>query len=59
MSPHKERRLLQAALALGCLSPFWFGLKGMIEGPAMLAGVEPGGKTCGTVAVVQALPRKR
>ena len=42
MSPHIEKRLLQAALALPCLSPFWFGLKGMIEGPVMLAGVEPG-----------------
>jgi hypothetical protein len=37
-----ERRLLQAAVALGCLSPFWFGLRGVIEGPAFLAGVEPG-----------------
>ena len=43
MSPALERRLLQAAVALGCLSPFWFGLRGMIEGPAMLFGVEPGG----------------
>ncbi|HVQ08970.1 MAG TPA: DUF4345 family protein [Allosphingosinicella sp.] len=42
MSPALERRLLQAAVALGCLSPLWFGLKGMIEGPAMLFGVEPG-----------------
>ena len=42
MTPETERRLLQAAVALGCLSPFWFGLRGMIEGPAMLAGVEPG-----------------
>ena len=31
-----ERHLLQGAVALGCLSPFWFGLRGMIEGPAML-----------------------
>jgi hypothetical protein len=37
-----ERRLLQAALALGCLSPLWFGLRGAIEGPAMLAGIDPG-----------------
>jgi hypothetical protein len=37
-----ERRLLQAAVALGCLSPLWFGLRGVIDGPAMLAGVEPG-----------------
>jgi hypothetical protein len=37
-----ERRLLQAAVALGCLSPLYFGLRGAIEGPAMLAGVAPG-----------------
>ena len=42
LTPRLERRLLQAAVAVACLSPFWFGLKGMIEGPAMLAGVEPG-----------------
>lgn len=42
MTPAFERRLLQAAIALGCLSPFWFGLRGMIEGPAMLAGMDPG-----------------
>jgi hypothetical protein len=36
-----ERRLLQAAVAIGCLSPFYFGLRGMIEGPAMLAGLDP------------------
>lgn len=42
MTRETERRLLQAAIALGCLSPFWFGLRGMIEGPAFLAGVEPG-----------------
>lgn len=42
MSPVLERRLLQAAVALGCLSPLWFGLKGVIEGPAMLFGVDPG-----------------
>jgi hypothetical protein len=42
LSPALEKRLLQAVLALACLSPFWFGLKGMIEGPAMLAGVDPG-----------------
>lgn len=42
MKRETERRLLQAAVALGCLSPFWFGLRGMIEGPAFLAGVEPG-----------------
>lgn len=37
-----ERRMLQAALAVACLSPLGFGLRGMIEGPAMLAGVDPG-----------------
>jgi len=42
MTPGLERRLLQAAVAIGCLSPFYFGLRGVIEGPAMLAGVEPG-----------------
>ncbi|HTU10360.1 MAG TPA: DUF4345 domain-containing protein [Allosphingosinicella sp.] len=42
MTRETERRLLQLAVALGCLSPFWFGLRGMIEGPAMLEGVEPG-----------------
>jgi hypothetical protein len=45
-----ERRLLQAAVALGCLSPFWFGLKGMIEGPAMLFGVEPGASAADLVS---------
>ena len=42
MSPQTERRLLQAAIAIGCLSPFYFGLRGVIEGPAMLIGIEPG-----------------
>lgn len=42
MRRDSEKRLLQAAIALGCLSPFWFGLKGIVEGPAMLVGVEPG-----------------
>ena len=41
MNRDTERRLLQVAVALGCLSPFWFGLRGVIEGPAMLAGVDP------------------
>ncbi len=50
MSPALERRLLQAAVVLGCLSPLWFGLKGMIEGPAMLAGVEPGGSAADLVS---------
>ena len=42
MRRETERRLLQAAVALGCLSPLWFGLRGVIDGPAMLVGVEPG-----------------
>jgi hypothetical protein len=42
LTPTAERRLLQAVILLGCLSPLWFGLRGAIEGPAMLAGVEPG-----------------
>jgi hypothetical protein len=37
-----ERRLLQIAVGIVCLSPLGFGLKGIIEGPAMLAGVVPG-----------------
>jgi len=41
-TPHAERRLLQAAVAIGCLSPLVFGMRGMIEGPAMLIGVDPG-----------------
>jgi hypothetical protein len=40
LSRETERRLLQAAVLLGCLSPFWFGLRGIVEGPAMLAGVD-------------------
>jgi hypothetical protein len=50
LSPALERRLLQAAVALACLSPFWFGLKGMIEGPAMLFGVEPGASAADLVS---------
>ena len=42
MKPGAERRLLQAALALCCLSPLGFGLKGMIAGPAMVGGGESG-----------------
>lgn len=42
ITPAMERRLLQGAVAIGCLSPLTFGLMGMIEGPAMLAGVDPG-----------------
>jgi hypothetical protein len=35
-----ERRLLQAAVALGCVVPLLAGGSGMIEGPAFLHGVE-------------------
>lgn len=35
-----ERRLLQLAVALGCIVPLLAGGAGMIEGPAMLRGVE-------------------
>ncbi len=42
MTRKAERRLLQAAVLLGCLSPLYFGLRGVIEGPAMLAGIDPG-----------------
>ncbi len=42
MTRGAERRLLQAAVTLGRLSPFWFGLRGAIEGPAMLVGMDPG-----------------
>lgn len=42
MRRETERRLLQSAIALGCLSPFYFGLRGILEGPAMLAGIDPG-----------------
>ena len=42
MRRETERRLLQIAVALGCLSPFYFGLRGILEGPAMLVGIDPG-----------------
>jgi hypothetical protein len=34
-----ERRLLQAAVALGCVVPLLAGGSGMIEGPGFLSGV--------------------
>ena len=37
-----ERRLLQLAVALGCVVPLFAGGAGMIEGPAMLRGVDGG-----------------
>ena len=38
----RERRLLQLAVALGCAVPLLAGGAGVIEGPAMLRGVESG-----------------
>jgi hypothetical protein len=40
MSPFLERRLIQIAAALACLVPLWTGLTGVVEGPAMLKGVD-------------------
>lgn len=37
-----ERRVLQGAVSLACLSPLTFGAMGVVEGPAMLAGIGPG-----------------
>jgi hypothetical protein len=37
-----ERRLLQLAVALGCIVPLLAGGAGIIQGPAMLHGVGPG-----------------
>jgi hypothetical protein len=34
--------MLQGAVALACLSPITFGTLGIVEGPAMLAGIGPG-----------------
>ena len=36
MRRETERRLLQIAVARGCLSPLIFGLRGIVEGPAMV-----------------------
>jgi hypothetical protein len=38
----KERRLLQAAVALSCAVPLLAGGSGMVEGPEFLSGVEAG-----------------
>lgn len=43
MSPATERRLLQAAILIACLVPLLAGGAGVIAGPAMLKGIEPGG----------------
>jgi hypothetical protein len=48
--PAIEIRLLQAAIAVGSLSPLLLGLAGMIEGPAMLAGVDRGGSAADLVS---------
>lgn len=42
MSPAAERRLLQAAVLLACLVPLLAGGAGVISGPSMLRGIEPG-----------------
>lgn len=42
MTASAERRLLQAVILLACLVPLFAGGSGVIEGPAMLSGVEPG-----------------
>jgi hypothetical protein len=43
MSAATERRLLQAAILLACLVPLFAGGAGVIQGPAMLRGIDPGG----------------
>jgi hypothetical protein len=43
MSPPTERRLLRAAILLACLVPLFAGGAGVVSGPAMLRGVDPGG----------------
>lgn len=40
MSPKVERRLLQAAVAMACLVPLSAGGAGVLEGPAMLGGID-------------------
>jgi hypothetical protein len=40
MNPKVERRLLQAAVAIACLVPLTAGGAGVVEGPAMLRGVD-------------------
>ena len=42
MSAAAERRLLQAAILLACLVPLLAGGAGVIQGPAMVSGIEPG-----------------
>ncbi len=37
-----ERRLLQGAIAIGCVVPLTAGLAGVIEGPEMVRGVAAG-----------------
>ena len=42
MAPQAERRLLQAAILLACLVPLFAGGSGVVSGPAMLKGIDPG-----------------
>jgi hypothetical protein len=42
MPPATERRLLQAAILLACFVPLLAGGAGVIQGPAMLRGIDPG-----------------
>ena len=42
MPPAADRRLLQAAILLACLVPLLAGGAGVIGGPTMLRGVDPG-----------------
>lgn len=41
MTKDAEKRLLQVAVAIACLVPLLTGGGGVIEGPAMIRGVEP------------------
>lgn len=38
-----ERRFLQAAILVACLVPLLAGGAGVVKGPAMLSGIDPGG----------------
>jgi hypothetical protein len=42
MAPEAERRCLQAAILVACLVPLLAGGAGVIVGPAMVAGIDPG-----------------
>ena len=43
MSASTERRVLQAAILLAGLVPLLAGGAGVIQGPAMMKGIDPGG----------------